>query len=476
MEGAERTMNATFADIHAAADYIGPGAVEVPLYQTEIFDICRRSSAFGQRIKQVPATGHPSRFFEETAIPNPGTAGFVNPRSINPTVVSPTRIELSVPLKAIVAQINYNLFDIELGDQQKQFAYLQAKDLVDTVSGVMVAHDVALWNGNDTSLSAPTTTQYMGCAAQIAAGGNSVTVTTSMKIVDTMKTTVAQMVANNGYHVRPTAIYANPVLLDLIDQEMKSEYNVVLNTDQITGGFRVKMLSTQAGDLPLIPDWSLALHGHAGNGQRRASGLHRDRGSDRVSLAGRSDAAHLPAWAAELADLPVCRGQVRRAGGEGRELCALSGAGGSVRRTVHSSQFAVRSSGLARNIADCLGRGAADCELELRTDNYELRTKNSHGRTCDGISRASGLPELRIAGWNHGGLDHGRDGADQQLLQAAGSECDSVHGAPARNGRGADRAAELSAAGAAGAGDNADREHGGPVRKAAGAGRFRRSR
>ena len=54
-----------------------------------------------------------------------------------------------MPLKAIVSQINYNLFDIELGDQQKQFAYLQAKDLVDTVSGVMVAHDVALWNGND---------------------------------------------------------------------------------------------------------------------------------------------------------------------------------------------------------------------------------------------------------------------------------------------------------------------------------------
>ena len=250
-------MNATFADIHAAADFIGPGAVEVPLYQTEIFDICRRSSPFGQRIKQVPATGHPSRFFEEVAIPNPGAAGFANPRSIAPTVVTPNRVEMSVPLKAIVAQINYNLFDIELGQQQKQFAYLQAKDLVDTVSGVMVTHDVALWQGNDTSLSAPTTTQYMGCAAQIAAGGNSITVTASMKIVDTIKTTVAQMVASNGYYVRPTAIYANPVLLDLIDQEMKSEYNVVLNSDQITGGFRVKMLSTQAGDLPLIPDWSL---------------------------------------------------------------------------------------------------------------------------------------------------------------------------------------------------------------------------
>ena len=259
-------MNATFADIHAAADYIGPGAIEVPLYQTEIFDICRRSSPFGQRIKQVPATGHPSRFFEETGNPQSGHGRLRKSAQHRAPVVSPTRTELSVPLKAIVAQINYNLFDIELGDQQKQFAYLQAKDLVDTVSGVMVAHDVALWNGNDTSLASPTTTQYMGCAAQIASGSNSVTVTTSMKIVDTIKTTIAQMVASTGYLVRPTAIYANPVLLDLIDQEMKTDYNVVLNTDQITAGFRVKMLSTQAGELPLIPDWSLPYTGTPGTG------------------------------------------------------------------------------------------------------------------------------------------------------------------------------------------------------------------
>jgi len=266
MEGAKEPMNATFADIHAAADFIGPGAIEVPLYQTEVFDICRRSSPFGQRIKQVPATGHPSRYFEETAIPNPGTAGFVNPRSIVAPVVSPTRVERSVPLKAIVSQINYNLFDVELGEQQKQFAYLQAKDLVDTVSGLMVTHDVALWNGNDTSLSSPTTTQYMGVTAQIAAGGNTVTIGTSASIVDGLKSTVAQMVANNGYYVRPTAIYANPVLLDLIDREMKAEFNVVLNSDSITGGVRVKMLSTQAGDLPLIPDWSLSYTGTPGSG------------------------------------------------------------------------------------------------------------------------------------------------------------------------------------------------------------------
>src|ERR1700744_3895039 len=166
-------MNAKFTEISAAADYLGPGAVEVPMYQTEILDLVRRRGIFGQRIKQVPATGHPSRFFEETSIPSPAaSAGVVDPRNIVSLIVSPTRIERSVPLKALVAQINYNLFDMELGQQQSQFAYLQAKDLTDTVDGVLRPHDVALWNGTDPSLASPTTAQYFGATGQIAAGGN----------------------------------------------------------------------------------------------------------------------------------------------------------------------------------------------------------------------------------------------------------------------------------------------------------------
>ncbi len=260
-------MNAKFTEIHAAADYIGPGAVEVPLYQTEITDLVQRRGVFGQRIKQVPATGHPSRYFEETSIPSPAaSSGFVDPRNIVAPLVSPTRVERSVPLKALVAQINYNLFDIELGKQQSQFAYLQAKDLADTVDGVLRTHDIALWNGTDTSLSSPTTAQYYGAAAQIAAGGNSITIGTSQSIVDGFKSAIAQMISNTSYGVRPTAIYANPVLLDLIDREMKSEFNVVLNTQKIEGGFTVKMLSTQAGDIPLIPEWTLPYTGTPGSG------------------------------------------------------------------------------------------------------------------------------------------------------------------------------------------------------------------
>jgi hypothetical protein len=171
-----------------------------------------------------------------------------------------------VPLKALISQINYNLFDLEVGAQQSQFAYLQAKDLADSVEGLLRTHDVALWNGNDTSLSAPTTSQYFGAIGQIQGGGNTTTIATTASIVDGLKSTVAQMVANSSFEVRPTAIYANPVLLDLIDREMKTEFNVVLSTTEITAGLRVKTLSTQAGDLPLIPEWALGYTGTPGSG------------------------------------------------------------------------------------------------------------------------------------------------------------------------------------------------------------------
>ena len=212
-------MNAKFVDLNAAADFLGPGAVEIERYQTEITDIVRRRGVFGQRVRQVPATGHPSRFFEQTTINAPTAAqAFVDPRNIAAVTGSPTRVERTVPLKALVSQINYNLFDLEVGAQQSQFAYLQAKDLADSVEGLLRTHDVSLWNGNDTSLSTPTTFQYMGAISQIEAGGNTTTIGTTASIVDGIKGVIAGMVSNSSYEVRPTAIYANPVLLDLIVQ------------------------------------------------------------------------------------------------------------------------------------------------------------------------------------------------------------------------------------------------------------------
>jgi len=268
---------------------------------------------------------HPSRFFEETAINSPtATQAFVDPRNIAPTVGSPTRVELAVPLKALVSQINYNLFDLEVTAQQSQFAYLQAKDLADSVDGLLRTHDVALWNGTDTSLSTPTTLQYFGVIGQIVAGGNVTTVTTSELIVDTIK----KHDRADGFETRrtrcgPTAIYSNPVLLDLIDREMKTDYNVVLNTVEITGGFPGE--GTEHAGWRSAADSRLdnSIYGDSRNWNSGTAGVHRDRGPDRVSLAERSESESVQAWTAKCVDSANGGGEVWRACGEGGEFRTL---------------------------------------------------------------------------------------------------------------------------------------------------------
>ena len=79
---------------------------------------------------------------------------------------------------------------------------------------------------------------YPASTICIADGGNVSTITTTQSIVDGLKSTVAQMVSNTNYEVRPTAIYANPVLLDLIDREMKTEFNIVLSTTEVAAAIK----------------------------------------------------------------------------------------------------------------------------------------------------------------------------------------------------------------------------------------------
>lgn len=258
--GAGNLKPAVFVgDVSAAADYLAPGAIEINRYQAEIFDLVRRRFVLGQRINQVPATGQPSRYFEQLAIP---TAAFTDPRVIAATATQPQRVERVVTLKALVAQINYSIFDVEVNQQQGQFAYLEAKDLTDTVDSVLKLHDTALWNGTDTSLVVPTTTQYFGISGQISTAATvgafaPVTpIATAASLVDGFKTSVAQMITRQDYEVRPSAIYMNPLLADLFDQEAKT-VQLYFNEVEVVPGVIVKALPTQAGVLPLVPDAGL---------------------------------------------------------------------------------------------------------------------------------------------------------------------------------------------------------------------------
>ena len=245
-------MPAQMMSLQAAADYLGTGAIEVNDYEPVIADIVRRQSVALQRIKDVPATGQPHRYFEQTAIAAAafGNTGGQGGSAIAPTPTSPTRSERSAFVKAVVNQSNIALFDKLVTQQQKKFAAVIAQDIEDIVNGINVTRASAIWNGTDTSLTTPTTNQYVGLLTQIT---TQATVASGASIIDGIKSVVAELVGQAGYVVKPTAVYVNPVLGDYIDREAKAQ-QITMNEEEVAAGVKVKTLSTQAGVLPIVGD------------------------------------------------------------------------------------------------------------------------------------------------------------------------------------------------------------------------------
>lgn len=246
-------IEAKAMDMNAAADFLGPGAIEVPVFEKEIMDKVRRSSHALQRFRSKRATGHPHRYFEQTAI---ATAAAVDPRNLSSSATNPTRVERPAFIKAVIAQTNISMFDKEVTEQQGQFAGVVAQDIDDIINAVEIKRAGMLWTGTDTSMTSPTTLEWMGALEQIGTAGGSVntfTVASGTAIIDGIKTQVANLVGQVGFDVRPSAIYLNPILADYIDQEAKASH-IELGTMDIVAGTTVKYISTQAGNLPLIPD------------------------------------------------------------------------------------------------------------------------------------------------------------------------------------------------------------------------------
>jgi hypothetical protein len=238
-------------NLAAAADYSGPGALEIPMFEREIVDLVRRTSIFLDRNKPKPATGHPHRYFEQMGI---AVASTSDPRNLTVAASGPNRQERAAFIKASIAQSNLSLFDRDVTEQQGQFAALQAKDVDDILNAITVLRAQMAWAGSDTSLLVPTTLQWVGALEQIT---QQATILSGSSIIDGLKTMVAELVADTAHNAlfkpKPTAIYLNPLLIDKIEKEAKASH-IELGTMNVTVGISAKKIATQAGDLPLIPD------------------------------------------------------------------------------------------------------------------------------------------------------------------------------------------------------------------------------
>jgi hypothetical protein len=138
---------------------------------------------------------------------------------------------------------------VDVTRQQGQFAYVEARDIADVASAIARTEAFAIWAGSDTSLTTPTTNQYMGLLTQV---NQTAQVAVGASIVDGIKAQVAYMAANTDFKVRPDMVAINPILGDYIDREAKAQK---IDLGEMTvGGVSVKSITTQCGVLPLVPE------------------------------------------------------------------------------------------------------------------------------------------------------------------------------------------------------------------------------
>ena len=224
---------AQFVLLQAAADFLGNGAIEVNMYETEIFDLVRRSSPSSTASRRSRPTA--TRTASSRRPPSARASSPTPARSATPPPARPVQ-ERVMYIKAMVNGSNFGLFDVQVTQQQGQFSYVEAKDVNDIISGIQVVRCQGIWQGTDTSYSSPSTIQYYGLLNQIT---QQATIAPGASIIDGLKAQVAKMVANTSYMVRPTAIWVNPIVGDMIDREAKAQ-QITLNTVEVVGGVRVK--------------------------------------------------------------------------------------------------------------------------------------------------------------------------------------------------------------------------------------------
>lgn len=241
------------------ADYNVSHYIHLPEFQPGFLDLLYRKVTILNRIQTVPATGHPTRYWEQTKLPS--NAGFINPRGGGTGYTGYSkdtldedygRVEKSAMLRCLVSRIKFTMFDAEVVRQQGVMEQLLAKNMQDMMYDFAKVQNDKLWNGASTDLNDTTTPEYCGILKQITDNAN--VVASDVKIADAIRTHIANLASRLDYDVYPTAIYANPASIDLLEQEEQARNNYLRTTIEIMPGVRVPSIYTQIGELPIIPD------------------------------------------------------------------------------------------------------------------------------------------------------------------------------------------------------------------------------
>lgn len=265
------TISTKFVKAADVADYNVSHYWEWPQFQPGIQDFINRNLTILPRIQTTPATGQPSRYKEQTKLPH--NAVFADPRTgvadgdyglktINDDY---GRVEKVAFLKCMVSRIKYTIFDKEVVQQQGIDTELLAKDMRDMLNDFYMTQNDKIWNGAGTAADDSTSLEYAGILNQVTtkaiiAHPYDFTTKQGDLITDSIRAQINQQLADAKWNVYPTAVYADPIIVDRIAQEERERFGTtqtVPNTMELANGWKVPVIGTSIGQLPLIPDAAL---------------------------------------------------------------------------------------------------------------------------------------------------------------------------------------------------------------------------
>lgn len=259
-------MMTNFISAAQVADYNTSHYIHLPIFQDGMLDELRRDYTILERIKAVPATGQPSRYWEQTKLPQNtafvdvrgGGSGFTG-YSKDEVDEDYGRVEKSLYLKCQVGRVKFTLFDQEIVKQQGDSVAvaLLKKDMDDMMVQFYRKKNDAIWNGTATKPDDSATNDYCGLLTQIGEAKATIAASdTTTRMAQVIRTEIAKQVADKDWDKKVTAIYANPLTIDLLEQELeKDSPNYRVNNQvEIMPGVTCTAIQTQAGRLPIIPD------------------------------------------------------------------------------------------------------------------------------------------------------------------------------------------------------------------------------
>lgn len=238
------------ASVFQAATQFVDGAILIDEFDDVIFDDVLRTHPIWDRITKREAPGDTTGGFDQTAI---GDARSADPRVLGFTATSPSRsARTRKNIKAVVMNRQFGIFDRSVGMQQgRPFSDLTDKDVRDMVAASFRKWNLEFYDG-DEGLDA---TEFEGLEKLLV--GDIKTIGATVSIVKELDNIIIDMVNTSDKDVRPTALYVNAKVVQMIAREFNKVGEKLFTIKVPLRGnnfMEVTVFPSSAGMLPLIVD------------------------------------------------------------------------------------------------------------------------------------------------------------------------------------------------------------------------------